>query len=207
MEVLDKLNSGKFLPYLVFCGGTMLRLCYGMDRFSIDLDFHLQYKADPKKLFIEIKDFLQTYYRIKDVADKFHTMLYEIGSPEYRRGLKIEIRKTIQHHYEKSIAYSPYCDIQVLLNTVSLEDMMKTKIETFLDRCEVRDAFDIEFLLKKGVKIYTETGNISKLKKTLDSLTEQDFKVKLFPLLSPEKREYYLKEGFKILRMTLEELK
>jgi len=39
IEVLEYLNSGKFLDNLVFVGGTMLRLCYGLNRFSNDLDF------------------------------------------------------------------------------------------------------------------------------------------------------------------------
>jgi len=39
LEVLDRLNSGKFLTHIVFCGGTMLRLCHNLNRFSVDLDF------------------------------------------------------------------------------------------------------------------------------------------------------------------------
>ncbi len=35
LEVLDTLNSGKFLANLVFCGGTMMRLCFGLDRYSV----------------------------------------------------------------------------------------------------------------------------------------------------------------------------
>lgn len=39
IEVLEYLNSGKFLDNLVFVGGTMLRLCDGLNRFSNGLDF------------------------------------------------------------------------------------------------------------------------------------------------------------------------
>ncbi|MCS7164428.1 MAG: nucleotidyl transferase AbiEii/AbiGii toxin family protein [Thermodesulfovibrio sp.] len=39
IEVLDRLKSGKFLDSLIFTGGTMLRLCYGLNRFSFGLDF------------------------------------------------------------------------------------------------------------------------------------------------------------------------
>jgi predicted nucleotidyltransferase component of viral defense system len=41
IEVLDRLKSGRFLDNLIFTGGTMLRLCYGLNRFSVDLDFWL----------------------------------------------------------------------------------------------------------------------------------------------------------------------
>ena len=47
LAVLDKLNSGRFLNDLVFVGGTMLRLCHGLDRYSVDLDFWTIGKIDP----------------------------------------------------------------------------------------------------------------------------------------------------------------
>ena len=205
MEVLDRLNTGRFLPYLAFCGGTMMRLCYGLDRFSVDLDFRILKKDAPvKDLFTGIKKLLGETYRIKDSADKFNTLLYEIGSDRYRRGLKIEIRKTGgEFSAEQDIAYSPYSDIQVLLNTFTLKDMMSSKIAAFLDRSEIRDAFDIEFLLKKGLSLNSTEDVLIKIEKKLDSLTEKDFKIKLFPLIETEKRQYYLKNGFKILRMEM----
>ncbi|MBN1445744.1 MAG: nucleotidyl transferase AbiEii/AbiGii toxin family protein [Candidatus Omnitrophica bacterium] len=209
IEVLDKLNTGRFLSYLAFCGGTMMRLCYGLDRFSVDIDFRILKKSLPaKNLFTGIKKFLGETYRIKDSADKFNTLLYEIGSDRYRRGLKIEIRKTGgEFAAEQAIAYSPYSDIQVLLNTFTLKDMMSSKIEAFLDRGEIRDAFDIEFLLKKGLSLNRTEAVLEKIGEKLDSLTEKDFKIKLFPLIEAEKRQYYLKNGFKILRMELGKIK
>ncbi len=48
IEVLDRLKSGKFLDKLVFTGGTMLRLCYGLNRFSVDLDFRVYKEIDIK---------------------------------------------------------------------------------------------------------------------------------------------------------------
>ena len=39
IEVLDKMNSLKKLEPLVFGGGTMLRLCHELNRYSVDLDF------------------------------------------------------------------------------------------------------------------------------------------------------------------------
>jgi len=39
IEILDKMNSAKVLQSLVFGGGTMLRLCHELNRYSADLDF------------------------------------------------------------------------------------------------------------------------------------------------------------------------
>jgi hypothetical protein len=39
LEILSRMQSGRLLDALVFTGGTMLRLCHGLDRYSVDLDF------------------------------------------------------------------------------------------------------------------------------------------------------------------------
>ena len=49
LEVLDRLQSGRFLDRLVFGGSTMLRLCFGLDRYSVDLDFWLLPVASGKR--------------------------------------------------------------------------------------------------------------------------------------------------------------
>ncbi|HOK55983.1 MAG TPA: nucleotidyl transferase AbiEii/AbiGii toxin family protein [bacterium] len=151
IEVLEYLNSGKFFDKLVFVGGTMLRVCYGLNRFSSDLDFWIIKKIDIEKYFMNLENHLKKRYFIKDCVIKLHTILFEIHSPYYKKNLKIEIRKEIKRiKYEKTIAFSQYSDIQVLVNTLYLKDTLRFKIESFLDRGEIRDCFDIEFLGKKG---------------------------------------------------------
>ena len=39
IEILDKMNSAKVPGPLVLGGGTMLRLCHELNRYSVDLDF------------------------------------------------------------------------------------------------------------------------------------------------------------------------
>ncbi|MEA1927363.1 MAG: nucleotidyl transferase AbiEii/AbiGii toxin family protein [Candidatus Auribacterota bacterium] len=50
LEVLDRLKSARLLDRLVFGGGTMLRLCFGLNRYSVDLDFWLTKEIDTNKL-------------------------------------------------------------------------------------------------------------------------------------------------------------
>ena len=154
IEVLDRLKSGRFLDNLIFTGGTMLRLCYGLNRFSVDLDFWIYKKIDTEKYFNQLREFLAKFYTIRDAENKFYTMLFEIRSKDYPRSLKIEIRKKIEQvKTEFSIAYSQYSNTQVMVRTLSLQEIMSSKIETFLNRREIRDVFDIEFLLKKGIEL------------------------------------------------------
>lgn len=206
MEVLDFLNSNRFLNVLVFCGGTMLRLCYGLNRFSVDLDFWLLRKVDVKGLYESIKKSLDQRYTISDTMNKFYTMLYEIKSPEYPRSLKIEIRKTAKKiKLEKAIAFSKYINYQILVNVPSLKDMMNEKITAFLSRREIRDLFDIEFLLKKGIELPEDKGLLRKMLNSVVNLPKKDYTVKLGSLLEENERKYYIKENFKFLKLIIEE--
>ena len=155
IEVLNRLKSGRFLDKLVFTDGTMLRLCYGLNRFSVDLDFWLTKEFDIDNYFSKLREFLTKYYVVRDTDNKFYTLIFEISSQHYPRSLKIEIRKKVAKKYELSIAYSKYTNIQVLVKTLPLEELMQTKLEALLDRQEIRDAFDLEFLVKKGIELKT----------------------------------------------------
>ena len=204
IEVLDRLKSGRFLEKVVFTGGTMLRLCYGLNRYSVDLDFWIVKEIDMEKLFKELRKYLSGFYTIKDSMNKFYTIVIELKKTGYSRSLKIEIRKEKRKiKTEQAIAYSKNSNIQVLLKTAGLEEMMKSKIDAFLSRKEIRDIFDMEFLFKKGVPLNASPDTLEKIGKEIDSLTKKDYTVKLGSLLSKEEREYYNKENFKIIRMQL----
>jgi predicted nucleotidyltransferase component of viral defense system len=206
LEVLDNLNSVKVLNSLVFGGGTMLRLCFGLDRFSVDLDFWVVKDLDFNKLFADLKEILSKEYMLKDCANKFYTILFELKSKNYPRSLKIEIRKeTKKITTEQAIAYSRYSNQQVLLEVVSLPDMLKAKVDAFLERQEIRDVFDIEFLLKKGLTLDFPVETLRQLAAKLKQLKEKDYSVKLGSLLEEEKRQYYTRENFKILKLAIQE--
>lgn len=207
IEVLDKLKSGRFLDALIFTGGTMLRLCWGLNRFSIGLDLWLAKEIDDKDYFQRLKEFLSRYYTLKDAENKFYTMIFEIKSKDYPRALKIEIRKkTGEFKTEMAVAYSKHVEMQVLVRCLSLKEVMRSKIETFLDRKEIRDVFDIEFLVRKGIKIEASSDEIRRLIDRILSLKKSDYTVKLGSIIEPADRRYYTKENFKILISKLKEL-
>jgi predicted nucleotidyltransferase component of viral defense system len=204
LEVLARLQSGRFLGDLIFGGGTMLRLCHGLNRYSVDLDFWVAMKMDWAKYYRRMETYLSPFYTIADSANKHFTILFELKSPQFPRALKIEIRKTVKNvKTETNIAYSPHAPVQVLVKTVALEDMMTSKIEAFLDRKEIRDAYDIEFLLKRGVSLKADKEILTKLLAGLEKLSKKDFSVKLGSLLDVSERKYYLENGFRILESTL----
>jgi len=206
LEVLDRLQSGKFLSRLAFGGGTMLRLCFGLNRFSVDLDFWIIKDIDVKIFFRSLKEYLSAYYDLRDAANKFYTILFELRSKDYPRSLKIEIRKIKPGvKTEPAIAYSPYATKQVLLSIITLEQMMMTKTAALIGRKEIRDAFDIEFLLKKGIKLNAPAETLQKGAAVINAFTKKDYTVKLGSLLEEAQRKYYIRENFKILQMAIQE--
>ncbi|MDD5258530.1 MAG: nucleotidyl transferase AbiEii/AbiGii toxin family protein [bacterium] len=200
LEILERLNSGRFLRNLVFGGGTMLRLCHGLGRYSVDLDFWVIKDIEPKEYFQKLKTYLAESYTITDAANKFHTILLELKSPAYPRALKIEIRKELRKiETESAIAFSSESNIQVLLRVVALREMMKAKIEAFLSRREIRDVFDMEFILKKGIAVIAPVDELKALIRGIEELQKNDYAVKLGSLLDPGQRKYYQEKNFSIL--------
>lgn len=206
LEVLSKLQSGRFLANLIFGGGTMLRLCHGLNRYSVDLDFWVTKEMDWAKYYGRMEKYLGQLYKITDSANKHFTILFELKSPQFPRSLKIEIRKTVKKiKTETSIAYSPHSAVQVILKTVALKDMMASKIEAFLDRREIRDAYDMEFLVKRGIVLNADHETITQMLAELGKLGKKDFSVKLGSLLDVSERKYYVENGFRIMEANLKD--
>jgi predicted nucleotidyltransferase component of viral defense system len=206
LEVLSRLQSGRFLANLIFGGGTMLRLCHGLNRYSVDLDFWVAGEMDWAKYYHRMEKYLDQFYKIADSANKHFTILFELKSPQFPRSLKIEIRKTVKNvKTETSIAYSPHAPVQVMLKTVVLEDMMTSKIEAFLDRREIRDAYDMEFLVKRGIVLNADHEALTQMLAELGKLGKKDFSVKLGSLLDVSERKYYVENGFRILEANLKD--
>ena len=202
IEVLDKMNSAKVLEPLVFGGGTMLRLCHELGRYSVDLDFWFIKKTPQQKYFDSILKALGKSYEITDAEIKHYTLLIELRSSEFPKRLKIEIRKELKDcDYQEKIAFSKSSTKQVLLKAHTLEQTMKNKIQAFLDRGEIRDCFDIEFLIRKGVDLsFGSEKEISILKKKIYQFKDVDFRVKLGSILEQEMRDYYIENRFSFLQ-------
>ena len=201
IEVLELLNSIKVLDNLYFGGGTMLRLCHNLNRYSTDLDFWIDITLDSKSLFSKLKDEFKNRYKIVDAENKKYTLLFEIKSNTYKRNLKIEIRKEqIDFDWERKIAFSKFTNKQVTVKGLTLQQMMKNKIEAMLSRKIIRDCFDIEFLLMRGVDLPLNKTKLEEMKKIIDSFKERDFKVTLGSILEEKERKFYLENKFKLLK-------
>jgi len=205
IEVLEKLKNERLIEPLVFGGGSMLRLCHELKRYSVDLDFWRIKRVPVNVLFDKFQYFFKQEYDVTDAQIKHFTLLFEIRSAHFPKRLKIEIRKEIQDwDFHEKIAYSKFSTKQVALKAHTLEQTMKNKIAALMERGEIRDGFDIEFLLRQGVPLPELTKNeISKIINSVDGFKAKDFKVKLGSIVESDIRKYYIENRFNFFRQKL----
>jgi len=208
IEVLEQLKNNRLLEHLVFGGGSMLRLCHELPRYSVDLGFWRIKEIDPEKLFAMFHQFLEDKYDITDAQIKHFSLLFELRSSPFPKPLKIEIRKEIiDWDLQEKIAYSKFSTKQVILKAHTLEQTMHNKINALMERREIRDGFDIEFLIRQGIGLPNlSTAEISNLINRINTFKVNDFKVTLGSVLDADLRIYYIENRFQILEYKLKDL-
>ena len=151
---------------LAFKGGTALWFCYGLSRFSEDLDFTLTGDLKINKLLKEIIRDL-TYFgasaEIKKIFNKNESLTFRIdidgllysGKLESKVYLNVDISKR-----ENAILELNSCRINLeyfkipefFVRTLSLEEIFAEKIRAIYTREKGRDLYDLYFLINKKVK-------------------------------------------------------
>jgi len=134
-------------PLLGFKGGTAACFFYGLDRFSVDLDFDLLGKNKEQEVFEKIEKLASKYGQIKEKINKSHTLLIVLSYSEEAQNIKIEINKrNFNSHYE----IRNHLGISMLV--MSKEDMFAHKLVAMLERGKIanRDVFDVHFFLKSN---------------------------------------------------------
>ena len=160
---LEHLSQSSFAPKLVFIGGTCLRLVYGIDRFSEDLDFDCK-NLSPDE-FIQMTDALIDSLRgngfMTEARDKenhrltayrrnifFPSLLFELnltGHREERFLMKIEAQ-------DQGVDYTPETSVisrNGFLFTASVPSkgvLLSMKLAALLARAKGRDFYDVLFL-------------------------------------------------------------
>lgn len=180
LMVLNFLSTTSYIRYIIFFGGTYLRLVKGIDRFSEDIDFDCKdfKRNDFFKMTDEIIRFLQqSGYQIT-VRDRdnpklksfrrnifFPQFLFELGlsgHKEERFLLKIETQDQ-QFLYPQSNVHIRGCGFFFPFPVPSDEILCAMKISALISRRKGRDFYDVMFLLSQIAPDYsflTEKLNI-----------------------------------------------
>lgn len=166
-------------PHLGFKGGTAALLFYGLDRFSVDLDFDLLSASQEDYVFEQVRGILSKYGTIKDAQKKRFNLLFLLSYDNKKTGdqnIKVEInRRSFGSKYQTK-AY-----LGISMKVMVKEDMTAHKFCALPERLSrtSRDIYDVYFFLRHDWPINKEiitsrTGLAYKdfLQKCLDSLAK-----------------------------------
>lgn len=205
MAMLQWLGSKRFLASLAFGGETMLRLCHELPRYSLGLDFSFFKEEDYDGFYDRLYTALSQDHNITNAQNRDHSIVFEVEGEKGIPKLNIAITKNTVSpgSTEEKIAFSPHFPIQILVRGFTLQQMLQNKIVSLLSRGEIRDAFDVEFFLRKGVTLNLPEEEKQRVLKKLRGFKKRDFDVKLEGILQPELRDYYRRQRFAYLEEKL----
>lgn len=141
----------------VLKGGTSLMLCYGLDRFSEDIDLDVT----DRKIILQrfVCSFCEKYgitYRIAKNTDTVKRYMIHYGG---NKPLKVEVS------YRQMADKQDVCYINdILVYTIS--ELFNQKLIAYNGRSKIRDLFDIMFIYRNYYK-YLASMQVSQLKRVV----------------------------------------
>jgi predicted nucleotidyltransferase component of viral defense system len=133
-------------PILGFKGGTAAFLFYGLERFSVDLDFDLLDPEEGQHVFERLERILSAHGTIKIKRQKHFTIFFEVSYAEGERNIKVEVNnRAFGSRYQVANYFG--ISMKVMLK----EDMFGHKIVAMYERLGKtnRDIYDVWYFLNK----------------------------------------------------------
>ena len=180
---------------LIFKGGTALRLVYGGNRYSEDLDFNGSddiYALD--ELWREVVGGLEDFGIVAEIRNRwdsdvgysfdvsFQGPLHD-GRDRSKGKVRVDVNQRpeeVETHRE--LVTSPYDDVRPFVVTaLALDHLLAEKLRALLVRGKPRDLYDIWLLLRQGVEpdlslverklaLYDRTWTREALEKALENV-------------------------------------
>lgn len=157
IKILKEIYSDARLgPILGFKGGTAAFLFYGLDRFSVDLDFDLLDLAREEEVFDLLKEILQKYGQIKIADKKRYSLIYILSYEEKdpnAQNVKVEVNL---RNFGSKYEIKSY--LGIAMKVMVQEDMSANKMMAFYERIgrANRDLYDTYFFLSNDWPIDRE---------------------------------------------------
>jgi predicted nucleotidyltransferase component of viral defense system len=149
----DIYSDTRIAPFLGFKGGTAALLFYGLDRFSIDLDFDLLDEDKEEIVFERVTNIVGRYGTIREANRKRFGIFYVLSYEDKARHIKVEInRRQFGSRYE----IKTYLGVSMLV--MIPEDVFAHKLVAMHERIgkTSRDIYDVWFFLRQRFPINRE---------------------------------------------------
>ena len=137
-------------PYLGFKGGTAAFMFYGLDRFSVDLDFDLLDDGKADVVFEQVVKIVKKYGTLKESYKKRFSLFCMISYEDKARNIKVEINRRL---FDSRYEIKTY--LGVSMQVMVLQDMFAHKLMAMYERIGAtsRDIYDVWFFLQNRFPI------------------------------------------------------
>ncbi len=149
----DIYSDTTIAPFLGFKGGTAALMFYGLDRFSIDLDFDLLDESREEIIFERVKAIVQAYGTLRESNRKQFGIFFVLSYEDKAHHVKVEInRRQFGSRYE----IKTYLGVSMLVMVP--EDIFAHKLMAMYERIgkTSRDIYDVWFFLQHHFPINQE---------------------------------------------------
>jgi predicted nucleotidyltransferase component of viral defense system len=145
-QILKDINMDTSIsPYLGFKGGTAALMFYGLDRFSVDLDFDLLDDSHEDYVFERVIIIVEKYGTLKESYKKRFNLFCLISYDDKSRNVKVEInRRQYGSRYENKTT------LGVSMQVMKIDDMFAHTLMAMHERIgdTSRDIYDTWFFLQ-----------------------------------------------------------
>ncbi len=168
---------------IIFKGGTALSKCFGLNRFSEDLDFVCKKEFDFKIIEEGLKRFKIDFKIEKESFERSKSYILRIKGPLFNGNKNSLCRLILDFSFREEVILKPLIksigrfleeipsfDVYVM----SREEIFAEKIRAILTRNKSRDLYDLHFLLESGINSDMDLIN-KKLKYYKIKFNEKDF--------------------------------
>ena len=141
----DIYSDTRIAPFLGFKGGTAALMFYGLDRFSVDLDFDLLDESQEEVVFERVANIVRKYGTIRESNRKRFGIFFVLSYEDTARHVKVEInRRQFGSRYEVKTY------LGVSMRVMVPEDLFAHKLMALHERIgkTSRDIYDVWFFLQ-----------------------------------------------------------
>lgn len=156
----------RYSDKFVFKGGTCLRICFGLERASEDLDFSTELNVSKIRelILLCLRDFdlLNIPYEIYAEKKFKGNIRFEIrfkgplfkGNLNSINTLKVDFNKQKLKNKEAHVIEKVFSDVpSFVINVLIEKEILAEKIRALINRSESRDLYDLWFLFSKKFEI------------------------------------------------------
>lgn len=149
----DIYSDTTIAPFLGFKGGTAALMFYGLDRFSVDLNFDLLDETKEDYIFEKMTTIVKKYGTMRESYKKRFNLFCLLSYENKAQNIKVEVnRRQFGSHFE----IKTYLGVSMLV--MVREDMFAHKLLAMFERMgkTSRDIYDVWFFLKQRFPINKE---------------------------------------------------